>query len=113
MIAVVSRQCEANMHLHCKDSGCGCQVCHNTCGICGQPCRSVYRTADSELLAEGLRDKVACAVCYQATKSVVPRVGCESCGGPKGYRDPGSLDGQYLCLECRRESNTKHENRVW
>lgn len=109
----VSRQCEANMHLHCKEPSCGCRVCHHICTICGQPCHNTYQTPDSELLAEELRDKTACAACYQTTKSVVPPVGCSGCGGPKGYRDPGDPEGRYLCLECRRELGRQHENRVW
>ena len=111
MMATISRQCEGNMHYHCRDEGCACTVCHNTCGICGRPCHAVHQVADSDLLPEGIRGVKACATCYLAAMSVVPRAGCEGCGGPKGYRSPNDKKGRYLCNSCRAAIGLPSENR--
>jgi hypothetical protein len=109
--AMVSRQCQASMHLHCRDEDCGCPVCHNTCEVCGSACRAIHVTSDSEVLADEFRAKKTCSTCYLAISSLIPRVGCASCGGPKGYRDPQDSDNRYLCTPCRQSLGLPCQNR--
>ena len=88
------------MHMHCD--GCGCRVCHNTCDVCGQPCRSIHEVPVRDEVDAEFRGKLACASCYKlVTIMVPPGQGCEECGGPKGYRSPHDRTGSYLCVECR------------
>lgn len=107
-VSHVTRQCQANMHLHCDDAMCACPVCHHWCHVCGALCRSVYTVPDHEKVDPDLRGKSACAVCYSTATLRMPRgQGCEVCGAPHGYRslarDP---EGLYRCGSCHEKAGT-------
>jgi hypothetical protein len=110
-VITVSRQCQAQMHLHCTDENCGCPYCHKQCEVCGQKCRAIYQTPDTAVLADDIRDKPACMACYLAASSLVPQPRCEVCAGSRGYRDPGDGDGLYLCISCRAAFGLAYQNR--
>jgi hypothetical protein len=104
----ISRQCAAQMHLHCSGIECKCPVCHHVCTVCGTSCMTVKVIPSRWGVNPELWEKLACANCYlTATTRISRGQGCEDCGGPKGYRNLRDPSNTYRCIACHDAAGTQ------